>query len=127
MELREASLTIQASPLDAGLHMMMIRVPIQVRQRHKEKVDFPFFSDRTGNLIPHEWHRNHHTHIRGQSRVINYGPLQSGRIRHRPRGAASEAILLLLILQLFSCIDTPVEPQKRLHTSEVPPRRELKL
>lgn len=92
MKLRAASLTMRTFPIDAGFHVILIKVAAQVQYGHEVKVDFPFFTDRTGNLINREWHDNPKNHVRGQSRVFNYGPLQSGRIRHRASGTERRCV-----------------------------------
>ena len=57
---------------------MLNEVPVQVRQSHEEKVNFPFLANRTGNLIADERHHNFKAHNRGHSLVVTSGPLQRG-------------------------------------------------
>jgi hypothetical protein len=94
MQLRETTFTLSASPLDAGLCMMKIKVLAQVSQIHKEELHFTLLTDRASDLVPHQ---RHHiftipTHIHIRSRVVDGSPFPSGKIRHSASGTERRCV-----------------------------------
>lgn len=95
------------SPLNAGIHMVQAKVLVQVAQRHKEKLDFPFLADRKATLSP----INGTIILKFKSRDIANSSTkvpseadESATALSGQKSTASEAIFELSISKLNLCV-----------------------